>query len=189
MYVSQQHLAWSLDHVLCMGSNKVWPTSKGCLNGKYQTKHFVTHLTSREPHKTLVSVQLYCRSWWYMLNDVQNYDYVDKLWLYRWTINIAETCLSLVSFPDPIWEQDWPHSHSSISQYGQTKWMQGEHATRTEIWWKANQHKLLAALNSCSQTVRMAEDPLLTIASSYSCSIELAQKFECINCAWIFTGN
>ena len=48
-------------------------------------------------------------TWWYMLNDVRNNDYVDKLWLYRWTINIAEIfCMFIPSLvPDPIWERDW----------------------------------------------------------------------------------
>ena len=137
----------------------------------------------------MVSVQLHCRSWWYMLNDVQNYDYVDKLWLYRWTINIAEIfCMFIPSlFPDPIWERDWfipcnPH----ISLHYISVWTEKMNARWTcytnRNLVKSRPTQVTSCINSCSQTVRLAGDPLLTIASSYmySCSIELAEKFECV---------
>ena len=56
--------------------------------------------------------------------------------------------------------------------------MQGEHATYTNRnLVKGRPTEVISCINSCSQTVRLTGDPL---ASSYSCSIELAEKFECI---------
>ena len=161
-----------------MGSNKVWPTSKGCLNGKY---HFVTHLTGREPHKTLdftVGHGSIC------LNDVRNYDYVDKLYDYidhkysRDILHVYPSSRSPSGNKTGLSHANPPFSLRYISVWTDKMNVRWTCYTYRNLV-KDRPTQVVSCINSCSQTVRMAEDPLLTIASSYSCSIELAQKFDC----------